>query len=128
MTNKEWCELFELEYHDVEVDHESGGPYCLTCDMRYSKCPQGSGRREVKQYNFLNPSDKELGVMLDWCLEKGLTIALVKIEDELYQDNSYHVSLICFEEQTQKKITNIAPTKTLALRGAIEEYVKRDNG
>lgn len=108
-NSEEMCELLGVEYHNIDVNHESGSPYCLTCDTKYSECPKSFGRDEVERYSFRNPCGKELGVMLEWCLEKGLIIVMEKVSQGV---------LISLNGQN----TTTAPTKELALREAIRAY------
>jgi hypothetical protein len=68
--------------------------------------------------NFSSPSDKELGVMLRWCMEKErLTVSLSLGTDlETY---------FCWLEKPRYKSGEYsAPTKALAIRNAIMAYSK----
>ena len=55
-ANRIITEAMGLVWHEITLYHESNTPYCLTCDIVYSKCPS-SGRDAKKLRPTASASD-----------------------------------------------------------------------
>jgi len=116
MTNKEWCELFGVCFHqsgegEYARKASTGGTFiCKNCNEFCMPT----------DYNldFLDPSDKEHSIMEDWCLGR------TRFNLDYEQTNKGNICCTIFNLSNGEYWEGNAPTKTLALRGAIEKYVK----
>jgi hypothetical protein len=125
--NEEFCRAIGI----TKGNHKLVGEECRGDDVIYFTCSCGKKTADCNDMahhfinsetlpNFSSPSDKELGMMLDWCLKENIQIEIFtttfKPPHQIGCRLKYAFEL--------KRDIETAPTKELAIRAAIMAYGK----
>lgn len=108
-----------VKYPDCDGDFYTG---CIKCETHKSDWL-------FKEFNFSSPSDKELGVMLEWCGDKDFYITLyrhVKKTGVCSDFTAWGCRLYEFASRLELA-KGKAPTIALAIRNAIKAYKEVGN-